>query len=93
MNEVRKLQIEHYEFFGGFLPCEKATLVFWLMKMNKMDVQFLAAIKAGWKQEIERAIDKAQRPKRTAWDQWFRRAWYRQQWQNKRKRGTRMLFD
>ena len=31
-------------------------------------------------QKIEQAIAKLKRPKRTAWDKWFRKQWYRWQW-------------
>jgi len=34
----------------------------------------LAFLQAAYREEIERAIDNV---KRTAWDKWFRRQWYR----------------
>lgn len=41
-----------------------------------------------WAEQIERAIDKVTRPKRTAWDKWFRKQWYRADWRNRRNKGA-----
>lgn len=57
------------------------------MKMNKIETEFLAAIKAGWKEEIERAIVNLKRPRRTATDRWFRKQFYRAKWRMRKVEG------
>jgi len=65
-------------------------LLFLVIKMNKMETEFLAAIKAGWKEEIERPIDKLKRPRRTAIDKWFRKQFYRAKWRMRNVKGPRV---
>ena len=63
---------------------------FLVMKTNRIETEFLAAIKAGWKEEIERAIDNRKRPKRTARDRWFRKQFYRAKWRMRNVKGARV---
>ncbi len=63
------------------------------MKMNRIETEFLAAIKAGWKEEIERAIDKLKRPRRTAVGKWFRKEFYRAKWRMRDVKGPKVTRD
>ena len=47
-----------------------------------------------WRQEIEKAVDRVKNAgKRTPNDQWFRRAWYKQQWRMREVKGPRIERD
>ena len=46
-----------------------------------------------WAEEIERAIDKLKRPKRTAVGKWFRKELYRAKWRMRNLKGPRITRD
>ena len=59
-----------------------------------MAAAMAAVVPRLWAQEIDRAIDRVKNAgKRTPTDQWFRRAWYKQQWRMRNVKGPRVGYD
>lgn len=58
---------------GGSCFPESRLVALVEVKMNSIELA-AKGLSAAWEAEIERAIDNV---KRSAWDKWFRREWYR----------------
>ena len=62
--------------------------------MIELGDEFLRAVKAEWKEEIERTIDRGKNAgKRTPLDRWFRKQFYRAKWRMRNVKGARVERD
>ena len=62
-------------------------------RARQLAAEMAAVLTKLWAEEIEDAIDKLKRPKRTATDQWFRKQFYREKWRMRNRKEPRITYD